>query len=141
GFDFFHQLLVGTFTTYIVLILATLSGSGSPKIVISDHTDKRTHSRDGWTANLYYSVFKYLVKIFRLKVKSVITFSHSSKATIAERFGLADDLFSVIPLGYDQDSYFPIERVSDFRSGRKFTIGFAGKIDKKKRVDYLINTV
>jgi len=137
--DVIHILGVGTFTTMLVLFFSLFKKRPNHKIIISDHTDKRTHIREGFTAELYYGFFGLLFKLLGSKVTTIVTFSDGSVEILCKRFGLKKDLFRVIPLGYDQDIF---RFQPEFESiCEKFVIGFAGKIDSKKKVDFLLNTL
>lgn len=139
-YDVLHLLGLGTFTTCIVLFLSFFSSAATrPKIVISDHTDPRTHAREGTLANMYYFFFKVLYKLMGSKVSAIISFSDVGVQVLAKRFSIPKSAFSIIPLGYDSDTYF-----FDATAKNKddlFVIGFAGKIDEKKRVDVLLKAV
>lgn len=136
--DVIHILGIGTFTTSLVLFLSKFKLGSSARILISDHTDVRTHSREGLFANIYYKILGLLFYLLGSKVYKIITFSNGSIDVLSKRFGIPKDRFAVIPLGYDQDRFY-LNRKN--LKSKKFTIGFAGKIDPKKRIDFLLNCV
>lgn len=136
-FDVIHLLGAGTFTTYIVLFLSCFHWSSRPKFVISDHSDTRTHSREGVAANAYYLLFRVLFKIFGHKVDHVITFSEASATLLMKRFHIDRDKLKVISLGYDQDIFSFVGKNKNVES--KLVVGFAGKVSQSKRIDMLIN--
>lgn len=139
GFDIIHLMSVGSFSTIIILFLSYLNGKKSPPILISDHSDARSHNRKGISAELYYSFFKLLLLILKKRIKYVITFSDISVNLLSKRYSIKKNKFYVIPLGYDQDNYFykPVLKNKE----KKFIIGFAGKVSPKKRVDFLIKAL
>ncbi|MCF1716384.1 glycosyltransferase family 4 protein [Flavihumibacter sp. RY-1] len=136
--DVIHILGIGTFTTALVLFLSKFKHGSNARILISDHTDVRTHTREGLFANIYYKVLRLLFNLLGGKVYKIITFSNGSVEVLSKRFGIPKNRFSVIPLGYDQDKFY-LKRNNS--KSNKFTIGFAGKIDPKKRIDFLLNCV
>ena len=138
-FDILHLYGLGNFSTLIVLWLKFLNKSKFPPIVISDHTDTRTHSREGWHAELYYKFFAFALKLVGGSIQKVVTFNDVGEQVLSKRFWMSADKFQVLPLGYDQDTYkFEPEKKN---TESKFVLGYAGKIDAKKRVDYLIETL
>lgn len=136
NFDILHLYGLGTFTTLQVLFLSLLKGKDFPPIVISDHSDIRTHKREGWHANLFYSFFAHTNSILKNWIRAVITFNSNSILLLSNRFKLPESKFHLIPLGYDQDTYKLKE--SNKNVEQKIVFGYAGKIDSKKRVDLLI---
>lgn len=139
NFNVIHLLGLGTFTTFIVLFLSLFITGTRPVIMISDHTDPRTHARTGFMANLYYLQFQILYYLFRNRIAVIISFSEVGVAVLSHRYGIDKRKFRIIPLGYDSDDYryLPEEKNTE----GKFVIGFAGKIDEKKRVDVLLKAV
>lgn len=136
NFDILHLYGLGTFSTLIVLWLKFFNKSKFPPIVISDHTDTRTHSREGWHAQLYYKFFAFTLKLVGASIQKVVTFNDVGGQVLSKRFWMSADKFQVLPLGYDQDTYkFEPEKKN---TEPKFVLGYAGKIDAKKRVDFLI---
>ncbi|UAM96597.1 glycosyltransferase family 4 protein [Polaribacter litorisediminis] len=135
-FNILHLNAVGSFSTITILWMVLLKGKKAPKVFINDHTDTRTHSKEGRFANLYYLFFKINLLFLKNKIKKVITFSEIGPKILSKRFGLPTTIFSIIPLGYDQDNYFYDENIKN--SEDKMVIGYAGKIEPSKRIDFLI---
>ena len=139
NFDILHLYGLGTFSTLIVLCLKFFNQSKFPHIVISDHTDTRTHSREGWHAELYYKFFAFALKLVGGSIQKVVTFNDVGEQVLSKRFWMSANKFHAIPLGYDQDTYkFEPEKKN---TEPKFVLGYAGKIDAKKRVDFLIKSL
>lgn len=139
NFDILHLYGLGTFSTLIVLWLKFFNKSKLPPIIISDHTDTRTHSREGWHAQLYYKLFAFALKLVGASIQKVVTFNDVGEQVLSKRFWMSADKFQVLPLGYDQDTYkFEPEQKN---TESKFVLGYAGKIDAKKRVDFLIENL
>lgn len=138
GFDLFHLYGIGTFTTLTALWFHFISGSKIP-IIISDHSDTRTHSREGVFAELYYFFFRVNMVLFTKRISKFITFSESSVHLLSKRFKIPKHKFDVIKLGYDQDNYKFDASLKNNSS--KFIVGYAGKITPQKRIDYLIKTI
>lgn len=136
GFDILHLSTLGTFSTMMVLWLIFLKGKSAPPVIISDHTDTRSHSREGLYAKVYYLFFKWQLRLLKNRIKRVITFSDVGIDILSKRFGISKKKFTVIPLGYDQNTYLcePSEKNKD----KKFVVGYAGKITREKRVDLLM---
>lgn len=138
-FDVLHLYGLGSLTTLQILFLAIMKSSSFPPIIISDHTDVRTHKREGVHANLFYFCVAIALKFLSSKITKVITFNESSIQLLSFRFKLTAEKFSLIPLGYDQETYF---YNANFKNeDPKIVFGFAGKIDAKKRVDVLIDVL
>jgi len=139
NFDILHLYGLGNFSTLIVLWLKFFNKSKFPPIVISDHTDTRTHSREGLHAELYYKFFAFALKLVGSSIKNVVTFNDVGEQVLSKRFWMSAEKFQIIPLGYDQDKYnFEPEKKN---AEPKFVLGYAGKIDAKKRVDFLIESL
>ena len=138
-FDIFHLYGLGNLSSILVLFLATLKGKSSPPIIISDHTNPITHKRDGAFSRVYYFFMRMFIAIFKSKIEKIITFSEVGTDILSKRFNLPKKFFTSIPLGYDHDRYKYIPKIKN--SNHKFVIGFAGKIDQKKRIDFLIETL
>jgi len=138
NFDLFHLYGIPTFTSLIALWFHFLSGSKIP-ILISDHSDTRTHSREGFFAELYYFFFRVNMKLFTNRVSKFITFSESSVELLSKRFKIPEHKFEVVKLGYDQDNYKFDASLKN--SSSKLIIGYAGKITPQKRIDYLIHSI
>lgn len=135
-FDILHLYGLGTFTTLQVLFISMLKGKDFPPIIISDHSDVRTHKREGWHANLFYLFFALMLRILGNNIMAIITFDVKSAELLEKRFKLKAKKFKIIPLGYDQDTYELKKSIKN--SEQKIIFGYAGKIDAKKRVDVLI---
>lgn len=135
-FDVLHLSTLGTFSTMMVLWLTLLNKDSHPPIVISDHTNTISHSREGLFAKFYYIFFKWQFKILKNQIERVITFSDVGIDILSKRFGISKEKFTAIPLGYDQNTYFcePSEKNKD----KKLVVGYAGKITRQKRVDLLM---
>mgnify|MGYP006426838721 CR=1 FL=1 len=136
GFDVLHLNAVGSFSTLMVLWMVRLKGKYAPPVVISDHSDTRTHSREGRFANLYYAFFKWHLSYLQKHIKCIVTFGEIGIKVLSTRFDLPVDFFQPIPLGYNQDVYHYQPDVKN--QEEKLVIGYAGKIARNKRVDYLI---
>ena len=138
-FDILHLYGLGTFSTLMVLYFSLKRKKRFPAIVVSDHTDARTHKREGVHAKFYYFFFGLTLSIFQKQIKKVITFADQSRDLLSKRFSFNKDKFEVIPLGYDQDAYKFKEKLKNTED--KFIIGYAGKIDEKKKVHDLIKAM
>lgn len=138
NFDLFHLYGIATFTSFTALWLHYISRSKVP-IILSDHSDTRTHSREGFFAELYYFFFRVNMKLFTNRVSKFITFSESSVELLSKRFKIPRHKFEVIKLGYDQDNYKFDASLKN--SSSKLIVGYAGKITPQKRIDYLINSI
>ena len=138
NFDLFHLYGIPTFTSLTALWFHFISGSKIP-IIISDHSDARTHNREGFFAELYYFFFRLNMKLFSSRISKYVTFSESSVDLLSRRFNISKDKFEVIKLGYDQDNYKFNSSLKNKSS--KLIIGYAGKITPQKRIDYLIKTL
>lgn len=139
NFDVLHLYGLGTFSTLMVLVIAFFNKSKMPPIVLSDHTDTRTHSREGLSAELYYKFFAILLKVLSKPIHKIVTFNQVGIDVLTKRMSIARERFEVIPLGYDQENYKWRPELKN--KEEKLVIGYAGKIDEKKRVDFLINTL
>lgn len=135
-FDILHLYGLGTFTTLQVLLFSMIRGKNFPPIVISDHSDVRTHKREGWHARLFYLFFAFILRILGSCIKAVITFDIKSEELLKKRLKLKGKIFKIIPLGYDQDIYRFNKSIKN--TEQQIVFGYAGKIDAKKRVDVLI---
>jgi glycosyltransferase involved in cell wall biosynthesis len=138
-FDILHLYGLGTFTTMIVLWSCVLFRKHNFPIIISDHTDTRTHSREGLFAELYYFIFRVQLIFLKSRILRVVSFSNVGLNVLSKRFKLQKNKFDVIPLGYDQDNYKFDSYLKN--KSKKFIIGYAGKISSSKRVDFLIKTL
>jgi len=138
-FDVLHLNAVGSFSTVLVLWMVWLKGKSAPPVVISDHTDTRTHSREGRFANLYYHFFRLQLKFLQKKIARVVTFGEVGIQVLSPRLGLPVSLFNKIPLGFDQEQY--TLRANARNQEEKMIIGYAGKITPHKRVDFLIESL
>lgn len=137
--DILHLYGLGNFTTIMVLWILKFKGKNTPPVVISDHTDTRTHRREGIFAEAYYLFFKIQLKFLHTKIFKVITFNKVGIEVLTKRFGISQSKFKIIPLGYDQDTYYYRPELKN--KEEKMVIGYAGKIESKKRVDYLMNVI
>lgn len=138
NFEVFHFLGIATFTTFTALWLHFLSRNKTP-IVISDHSDSRTHVREGKIAELFYFFFRINVGLLSKRIYKYITFSEASAELLSKRFKIAKNKFQIIKLGYDQDNYRYAPKHKNNSS--KLIIGYAGKISESKRIDFLIRTI
>lgn len=138
-FDILHLYGLGTFSTLHILLLSLFSGKDFPPIIISDHSDLRTHKREGRHANLFYLFFALILRVWGGNIKVIVTFDVKSVELLENRFKLKAKKFKVIPLGYDQDTYKITKPIKN--TELKIVFGYAGKIDEKKRVDILIKTL
>lgn len=138
-FDVIHLYGIGTFTSAIVLFLSLFAGEKCPRIVISDHSDKRTHTRSGLPAKAYYVFFNYCFKIFGRKVHAVIAPLPEIKILLSQRFDIPENRIKVLPVGYDASiyNYKPNLKNRDY----KMWIGFAGKLGPSKQVEKLIRCI
>jgi glycosyltransferase involved in cell wall biosynthesis len=139
NFDILHLYGLGTFTTMIVLWTCFLYRKHNLPIIISDHTDTRTHSREGILAQLYYFVFTAQLFFLKSQIFKVVSFSDVGVNVLSKRFKLPKNRFEIIPLGYDQDTYKFDASLKN--KSVKFVMGYAGKITPSKRVDFLIETL
>ncbi len=133
-----HLYGVATFTTATTLWLHFLAGSKIP-ILISDHSDSRSHKREGFLAYLNYQFFTLNLHLFFRRINKIISFSQSSVDLISKRHKIPHEKMEVIKLGYDQDNYR--FRPDLKNKSTKMIIGYAGKVTPLKRLDFLINTV
>jgi len=138
-FNVIHILTVGSFSTIIVLFLDKFNRKNRPKIIISDHTTADTNKRNGRYAKMYYFLFKIMFKIMGKRVSKIVSFDTESIDLLSKRFGIDKKRFKIIPLGFDQENFF------NFPEKRNVSplliIGFAGKLDLKKRIDVLFESV
>lgn len=139
NFDIFHLYGLGTFTTMLVLWSYVFFRKKSIPIIISDHGDTRTHSREGILANLYYLFFRIQLTFFKSRINKIVTFSNVGVDLLSNRFKFSESKFKIIPLGYDQDNY---KYSPDLKNtSRHFIIGYAGKLAPSKRIDFLIDSI
>ncbi len=139
GFDIVHIYGLGTFTTYIVVLLSLFSPK-PPPILVSDHTDTRTHKRSGTFANLYYALMRTLYSLFKERISAIVVFNKTGQELISKRFQISEPKkFKVIPLGFDAQTFNYQPEQKNTKS--KFVIGYAGKVDRKKRVEVLIRAI
>jgi glycosyltransferase involved in cell wall biosynthesis len=138
-FDVIHLLGIGTFSTAIVLLLSKFAGVKCPRIVISDHSDKRAHARNGLPAQAYYTFFNYWFKIFGAKTYAVIAPLPEIKTLLSKRFDISEDRIEFLPVGYDASIYN--YRPSLKNREDKMWIGFAGKLGPSKQLDKLIRCI
>lgn len=137
-YDVYHLYGLGNFSTIITIILSFFS-SKRIRFIISDHSDTRTHKRTGKLASIYHHFFRFWILLLKKRIFRVVTFSDVGIGVLSKRFRLSKDKFSVIPLGYDQRTYyFDSEKKN---SEDKLVIGYAGKIDEKKSVHTLIQNL
>lgn len=139
NFDVIHSYGIGTFSTAIILLLSTFSGSRSPRLIVSDHSDKRTHSREGIFADMYYLFFRILFKIFGRKVGRIITPLPEMVELLSNRFKIDKSRFDCIPVGYDSNIYFHKKQLKN--NDEKMIIGFAGKLSPGKKLDVLLKAI
>ena len=139
GFDILHLYGLGNISTLQVLFLAALKGKNAPPIIISDHTSPETHIRGGISSKIYKFIVKIMLWFVKFKIEKIISFSNIGVDLLAKNFNISKDRFEVIPLGYNQNrfQYTPQKK----KKHEKFIIGYAGKINAKKRIDVLINTL
>ena len=130
-FDVLHLIGVGTFTTLIVLFLDKFNRKNRPKILISDHTDTRSHKRTGFYAWMNHLFFRVCFAILGKRVSSIISFDSVGIRVLSERYKIPAPRFQVIELGYDSEMFCPRTEVRN--SSAKMIIGYAGKIDPRKR--------
>lgn len=138
-FDILHLYGVGSFSTVMVLWLTVFLGKRVPPIIISDHGDTRTHTREGRLADAYYRFFALQLIFLKKRIFRIVTFSSVGRNLLSRRFNLPLDRFQVIPLGYDQDNYRFQPELKN--KEEKMVLGYAGKISPKKRVDFLIRVL
>jgi glycosyltransferase involved in cell wall biosynthesis len=139
NFDHLHLYGMGNFNTILILWMSIFFKSKTSKILISDHTDNRTHLRSGFFANLYHGFFRLNYFFLQNKVNKYIVFSEVGKNVLTLRYGIKLLKFQIIPLGYDSTK-FSVN--SNFKNTtHKFNIGFAGKITKSKKIDFLMNVI
>lgn len=139
GFDVLHLNAVGSFSTMMVLWMVALKGKMAPPVIVSDHSDTRTHRREGKFANFYYYFFRIQLSFFQRYISKIITFGEIGMQVLGPRFGLPASIFRVIPLGFDQNNYFFQPALKN--NEPKMIIGYAGKIDAQKRIDYLVRMI
>jgi glycosyltransferase involved in cell wall biosynthesis len=139
-YDVIHLLGVGTFTTLITLLLSYFCKSSNlPLIIVSDHTDARTSAKDGRLADFYHVFFKWMYKLFGHRIKWVVSFGEAGAAVLKKRYKIQNEKIRIIPLGFDSDNYKYIPELKNKEDN--LVIGFAGKIDEKKRVDFLLKAI
>ncbi len=138
-FDVLHLSGIGTFSTLIVLLLDKFNRNKRPCIVISDHTDTRTHNWTGFYADINYLFFRLCFGILGNRVSSIVTFDKVGVEVLSKRYNIPASRFRIIELGYDSDLFVfdPALR----NSSSKMVVGFAGKIDPKKRIEVLLNAL
>jgi len=139
NFDVLHLYGLGNLSTIQVLILSLLKGKKSPPIVISDHTSPETHVRDGAVVTIYTFVIKVILKFLKFKIHKIISFSSVGASVLEDKFGISKNKFTTIPLGYNQNIFRHLPKKRKTTS--RFILGYAGKIDTKKRIDFLIDTL
>ncbi|MCF8380659.1 MAG: glycosyltransferase family 4 protein [Bacteroidales bacterium] len=132
-----HLYGYGTLATLQIFLVSLFSGKKSPPMVFSDHTNSITNIQEGAFANFFYKVMGGTLNLFKNKYHTIITFSEAGKQVISKRFKIPKDKIQIIPLGYDQDTYF--YRPDRKNTESKLVVGFAGKIGSQKRLDFLIN--
>lgn len=132
-----HLYGYGTLATLQIFLLSLFAGKNRPPLLFSDHTDTRSHAREGKIPDLFFRVLGCILNLFRHRYKYIITFGEVGEKVLTKKMKVPSEKFHIIPLGFDQDIYY-------FKSGCKNTetkllIGFAGKISPQKRVDFLIS--
>lgn len=137
GNSVIHIYGYGSIGTLQVFILSLFSGKNRPSLLISDHSSPVNSAREGKISDMFYYILRIMLNLFKDRYNYIITFSNVGVQILSSRFKIPKEKFRVIPLGYDQDTYY-------YRSGikntdPKFIIGFAGKINPLKRLDFLIS--
>lgn len=139
-YDVIHILGVGTFTTFITLFLSFFCKSSQlPLIIVSDHTDARTSAKEGVLADFYHVFFRCMYKLLGYRIKWVISFGDAGAEILKRRYKIQNDKIKIIPLGFDSDNYRYLPELKN--KEKNLVIGFAGKIDEKKRVDFLFKAI
>lgn len=132
--------LTGIASPLTLSVLHELGKSGSRKqLIFSDHSTTDTSARGPLSAAAYYRVFKEIVRRHRRRIGIVVTISESSKALLCDRFGLDDNTVTTVPLGFDELTYKYSRARDDESRANHINIGFAGKVDQRKRLDRLID--
>jgi glycosyltransferase involved in cell wall biosynthesis len=138
-FEVIHLLTVGSFSTVIVLLLSYFAPGNSPRIIISDHSDKRAHSRSGFFAKLYYTFFRVWFRLFGSRVEYIIAPLPEIKDLLSKRFGINPKRIELIEVGFDSDVFNFKPELKNTDS--KMLIGFAGKLAPSKEVDKLLRGI
>jgi glycosyltransferase involved in cell wall biosynthesis len=136
--DVIHVFSLTSVFNYIGLMLLTWVYPKRFVIVANDHSNPLRVSTSS-IGNLYYKLNIFLFQRFGRQIKRVYVPNDGTKHLIQERFHLSDDVVKIMPLGYDGSTFYhdPSKR----NQSAKLIIGFAGKVDRDKRVDVLLQAV
>lgn len=139
-YDVFHLYGLGTFSTLIILCILKMNGfKNIPPIIISDHSDTRTNKYSGIFAKLYHYFFSLFLGLYKDKISKVIVFDTVGVKILSKKYNLQENKFKIIPLGFDQDNFF--FDIDKKNKSDKFIIGYAGKIEPSKRIDFLFSII
>lgn len=137
--DIIHIFGISNFTTiltFIAIILTRYQGD----IYVNDHSDPNNRNRS-LLGKFYLQFFRSIFNLFKYKINLIIVPDEASKNELKSRYG--NKIYSklkVIPLGYDSNIYY-YKPDQDRYSGNTLNIGFAGKINKSKNLDLLLDCI
>lgn len=137
GYDVVHLTGLAIPISLMILTMAKAQKS-APRIVVSDHTDTRTHRRSGWSASLYYRLMACWLRPLQSQISKIVTFNAVGRKILSKRFQVDESRFTTIPLGFDALTFQPHPHR---KPTKKFTVGLAGKLDSRKRVERLLHAV
>lgn len=136
--DVIHLTGLAVPVTITVLALRQLLGRKTNKVVVSDHTDSRSHRRSGRAATCYYYLMRCLLRPLSHQIDRIITFNGLSRDILCHRFGVSPEKFTIIPLGFDSKVF---RNLRQQRAASTVTVGYAGKIDELKRVERIFKAI
>jgi glycosyltransferase involved in cell wall biosynthesis len=136
--DVIHIFSLTSLFNYLGLLLLTFIYPKTFVIVANDHSNP-VRASTSFVGNAYYNLCVFLFQCFRRQIKRVFVPNQGTRELIMERFHLSEDVVRIIPLGYDDNTfYYQADRRN---KSNKLIIGFAGKVDRDKRVDVLLEAV
>ena len=134
--DVVHIFGLSNFTSIFTLICLYFSNYNG-KVFFNDHSDSNER-KTGFLASFYYFIFRILYHLFFPKSAVIVIPDEGTKNELIFRYGYSiNEQLKFIPLGFNSEVF----RLEKKYLGKKFKIGFAGKIFPAKRVNVLINVV
>jgi glycosyltransferase involved in cell wall biosynthesis len=130
-----HIFGIGNPFSFAVVFLALLTRRKC-LIVANDHSNPRQESHS-IGARFYYWFNRSLFWFIKSRVKRVYVPNAASRELIQQRYRLPDDQIKIIPLGFDGSVFQYCTGTKNQES--RLVIGFAGKLDRSKRIEALIH--
>lgn len=136
-FDIIHFSGIAGFFTTTCLRIYLKMGKKAP-IFINDHSNPAVMSTSIF-GKMYYKWSALVFSRYKKYIDCIISPNEGSRDLLKKRYRLSEESQKIIPLGYDQNVFnydASLKNTND-----KLVLGFAGKLEPRKKIERLFNSI